>query len=76
MFDINNPTNINAAAFYGFHCVQCNNFVQRIPVRQNDNGPYFDTFICAFRYRAARGDERAIEIVEQMEQVIADMKGN
>jgi len=72
MFGNDNPTTILKAQFYGFHCVQCNRFAQMIPIRSNDLGPYFDTSLCAFRYRAERGDERAIEIVTSMEAAVND----
>lgn len=57
---------VSAATANGFNCAQCGRFIVRTPVRSNDFGPFFCTFLCAFDFRAARGDSRAADNAQRI----------
>jgi UDP-galactopyranose mutase len=60
----------------GFNCAQCNKLVtNRYPVRYNENGPFFDTFYCAWQYRAERfNDTRAQENMEKINRIREEIR--
>ena len=61
----------------GFVCASCGRKnIGKAPVRNNDNGPFFDTFRCAFAFRAAQGDAQAQINVDKIDAIFSKVKGN
>jgi hypothetical protein len=66
---------LRAAIARGFDCVFCGRtIIGRPPVRSNDIGPFFCTFLCALDFRALMGDADAQAKADTMRSIFQQFK--